>query len=261
MTTSIKELRKELLEDVLPLSTLLRKAILIARTLKDAEAEKWISSELNGYQIGEEAPDYRIVHGRPVFLNPYRGWQVLLIEGDNREIARLVTSMPTFSPLGEVESHAKQTELKLQYGREFEQLIQSRTNLQGTPALLVSGTQFQNVLTAVRNKLFDWVSGLPDESESVPIPETPGVPMPSEKTWRDTVDRHPLRFALVTILTTAGVVAGVMGYVQKVQTDNLTTKCETEKAGMKNEYEAQIRALKAQIEELQKRVPPPAGSK
>src|SRR5437764_13423688 len=121
MTTSIKELKKELLEEALPLSPLLRKAILIARILKDADTEKWSSSELNGYQVGDMAPDYRIVHGQPMFLNPYRGWQVLLIEGNNPEFARLVTSMPTFSPISEVESHAKQTELKLQYGHEFEQ--------------------------------------------------------------------------------------------------------------------------------------------
>jgi AbiTii len=164
MTPSIKELKAELIEGSVPLSILLRKSVLIARTIKDSETEQWISRELNGYQEGDEAPTYRILSGQPLFLNPYRGWQVLLVEGDNRDFARLVNSVPTFSPISEVEQLSQEKDIKLQYGHDLERIIQSRTNLPGKPALGVSSMQFQNILTTVRNKLLDWVSGLPDES-------------------------------------------------------------------------------------------------
>jgi len=189
-----------------------------------------------------------------MFLNPYVGWQVLLLEGNNRDFARLVTSVPTFAPISEVERHSKETDIKLQYGHDFEQIIQSRTNLPGKPVLAVSGAQFQNVLTTVRNKLLDWISSLPEEKEDVPIQTVEKEIMPGEKTWKDSIERHPLGYATVIIVATALVVGGVMGWIQNERIENLTTKYETEKLIMKNEYEAQIRDLKAQIGDVQKQL-------
>ncbi len=254
MTTSIQELKKDLLEETVPLSILLRKAILVARALKDNEIEKWIQVELNGYQVGDKAPEYRILSGQPMFLNPYAGWQMLLLKGDNPTFERLVTSVPTFAPISEVENHAKETDVRLQYGHELEKLFQSQTNMPGKPALAVHGSEFRKVLTTVRNKLFDWVSSLPDDEvvQTIPVSEEP---MTIRKGWNESVESHPMRYAIVIVIATAVVVAGIMGWIQKEREDNLINRYETEKLVIKNEYEAQIRNLKAQIEELQKQRP------
>jgi hypothetical protein len=45
---------------------------------------------------------------------------------------------------------------------------------------------------------------------------------------------------------------GGITWVYKVREDNMITRYETEKAGLRNDYETQIRDLKAQIGELQK---------
>jgi hypothetical protein len=76
--------------------------------------------------------------------------------------------------------------------------------------------------------------------------------MPTESTWKKSIEAHPLGYALAIIIGTAIIVAGIMGWVQKVREDNLATKYETEKNIMKNDYEGQIRDLKTQINELQK---------
>jgi hypothetical protein len=74
------------------------------------------------------------------------------------------------------------------------------------------------------------------------------------KSWSKSVEDHPLRYALLIVVATAFLVAGIMGWIQSERIANLTDKYEAEKQGMKNDYEAQIRELKAQINELQKQV-------
>ena len=74
-----------------------------------------------------------------------------------------------------------------------------------------------------------------------------------KRTWKERVEENPLRYALLIIVTTASITAGIMGWVQVVRADLAITKYETERAGMRNEYEAQIRDLKNKIAELEQR--------
>lgn len=72
------------------------------------------------------------------------------------------------------------------------------------------------------------------------------------KTWKERLEENPLRYALLIIVTTVSITAGVMGWVQVVRADLAMTKYEAEKAVMKNECEARIRDLKNTIAELEK---------
>jgi hypothetical protein len=252
MTVSIKELKKEVLEHNIPVSVLLRKAIIIARARQDSENEAWMTLELNGVQEGEEAPKHRIVSGQPVHFNRFVGWEMVSLQYVNdKDILRALTHMPIFGPITEIEAYAQQAELKLHYGNTLERLIQKMMSKEGQPAISIAGTTFQTILETVRNRLFDWVSQLPDEAEALAEVNGNNV-MTTENKWKDSVEAHPLRYALLLIIGTAIVVAGIMGWVQKVREDNLTTRCEAEKINLKNDLEAQIRELKSQLAEAQK---------
>src|ERR1051326_2811767 len=109
--TSIKELKREILDDSIPLSALLRKAVLVAKAINDTENEKWIRAELNGYENEEDLPDYRILGGQPMFYNHFVGWEVLLFQIADPKIERLLTSMTIVGPISEVEDFAKNEEL------------------------------------------------------------------------------------------------------------------------------------------------------
>jgi hypothetical protein len=74
-----------------------------------------------------------------------------------------------------------------------------------------------------------------------------------KKTWKERLEESPLRYALLIIVTTASITAGVMGWVQVVRADLAMTKYEAEKAVMKNECEARVRDLRNKIAELEKR--------
>lgn len=57
----------ELIDDIvnpqISLSSILRKAKVLASSLRNEEFKKWIDNELNGYNNGEEIPDYRQFNG------------------------------------------------------------------------------------------------------------------------------------------------------------------------------------------------------
>src|SRR6266545_4561280 len=62
---SLNELRNDLLDEQVPLSAVLRRAYVLARSLDEPLFLGWIESELNGYTFPEdprsvgEVPDYR----------------------------------------------------------------------------------------------------------------------------------------------------------------------------------------------------------
>jgi len=256
MSISIRELKKDVLGQDISISVILRRAILVAKAKGDKENEAWMTAELNGYEDTGEPPKFRILYGQPMLYNPYAGWEILHYRIADEQIVELLTSMPITCPIAQVEQYAQSAEgTMLHYGERFEQYINSTLNKIGKPALSLTNTQFQKIVEVVRNKLFEWVSQFPDEVETRKDRDV----MPHEKTWKDSVENHPIRYALLIVIGTAIIVAGIMGWIQKNREDNLTIRCETEKTGMKNDYEAQIRELRSKLAEAEDNKPRPAS--
>ena len=63
MSGIVLELQRNALDPNVDVVTLLRQAYLISKKLELSEFEKWVSKELNGYEVSDEIPDYRILHG------------------------------------------------------------------------------------------------------------------------------------------------------------------------------------------------------
>jgi hypothetical protein len=83
------------------------------------------------------------------------------------------------------------------------------------------------------------------------------APVPSasnKKTFKDNIDEHPLRYAALIAFVMVSITAGLMSWIQSNRIESLSIKCETEKTGMRNDYEAQIRDLKIKISELEKSI-------
>lgn len=80
MASVVIQLQQEALNADVPVSELLRKALVVARKLGQRDFQKWIEGELNGYAGGKDAPVYREVRGQVRGWNPYRGWIPLIFE-------------------------------------------------------------------------------------------------------------------------------------------------------------------------------------
>ncbi len=72
MSTLVERLQADALDRGISVSDLLRRVKFTAAKLSLGRVEDWVEQELNGYET--KAPEYRIVHGRPIARNPVRGW-------------------------------------------------------------------------------------------------------------------------------------------------------------------------------------------
>jgi len=157
------ELKRDVLDENVPVSSLLRKALVIAKEIRDAKNERWISAELKGYADDEEVPDYRDITGRVIVRDHYTGWQYLYTQNLTPDKVKIISSFHFRAALSEYEGNAKQEFVAITYSERAERkLIELMGGGPMIPAIQFTGVQFQRILDSVRNKLVDWVSDLSD---------------------------------------------------------------------------------------------------
>lgn len=99
----VLQLQADCLNESVPISTLLRKAKLIASKLDLTDLSGWIESELSGYRGKlSDLPEYRVGGGVPKFFNPYRGWCDIIIE--NQQFSEMLSTARMPQPVAELEN-------------------------------------------------------------------------------------------------------------------------------------------------------------
>jgi hypothetical protein len=63
MVSLIQQLQNDILDPKTSLNTILRRAKVLASTLRNEEFKKWLDNELDGYRDRSAVPDYRRSHG------------------------------------------------------------------------------------------------------------------------------------------------------------------------------------------------------
>ncbi|MCP5395325.1 MAG: hypothetical protein H6918_01075 [Sphingomonadaceae bacterium] len=79
----VVELQKECLDESASITSILRKARLIATKLGLDDLTDWIVQETDGYKCSpNELPSHRKGAGQPKFFNPYNGWRPIQTSDD-----------------------------------------------------------------------------------------------------------------------------------------------------------------------------------
>jgi len=107
-----------------------------------------------------------------------------------------------------------------------------------------------STLTSIRDRI-DIIAVMPPAGPMVGVEATPAPR--GDGMFKQSVENHPIAYAVAIAIASAIITAGIMGWVQNTRVEAVSTKCETEKTGMKNDYEAQIRDLKHQIQEFEQK--------
>ncbi len=158
MSSVIVELQKDVLDRSLPLSDLLRKALIIARKLNIKEFETWTSSELNGYGDGQEIPKYRTIHGEIKGHNPYHGWQPVIFP--DTTIAEKLSTRPCNQTIAEMESLIKKDKngasLYMPFSKYMEKKFMDALEIPVEVTLVVPMTEVIRILDVVRTILLNW---------------------------------------------------------------------------------------------------------
>lgn len=158
MSSLVEELQRDALDHRVRVSDILRKAKAIAVKLDLQELEKWVESELNGYQ-SNEVPNYRIAIGQVKGLNPFRGgWQPVVFP--NTEMEQAFSNRPIIQRIAELESlvadAANVDALQILFPSEGIRLLTKLTGINTEFSIHVPKSRVIGILDAVRSALLDW---------------------------------------------------------------------------------------------------------
>jgi hypothetical protein len=163
MTSVVIELQREALDRNVPVSDLLRKALIVARKLKLAAFQEWIENELNGYKDG--LPQYRMLEGQVRAWNPYHGWQPVFFS--DPEQGESASKRSNAQPVAELESLLENSKGNASFHMPFSQKVQQRLSksigFDTEVSLFVNRTLLVGILDAVRNIVLNWALKLEEE--------------------------------------------------------------------------------------------------
>jgi len=164
----VLELQQMASDPTIDITTLLRKAMIVATKLSLHEFRKWIDLELNGYSVPAEVPLYREVRGELWAKNPYHGL-VPIMFGDSKlmdlfcnikvtqgigSLAHLLSSWKPGNPSPTYPLAPEATTF----------LLQQQDNIGRLPPVLTIGiSSVAAILDAVRTAILDWSLKLEQE--------------------------------------------------------------------------------------------------
>ncbi|MHB9134668.1 MAG: AbiTii domain-containing protein [Armatimonadota bacterium] len=161
MSKLILELQQDAMENNSTVSELLRKALVVAKKLRIADFEIWVSHELNGYPTNTEIPEYREVVGSIKAWNPYHGWVPIIIEDSN--VAELCSRRMIRQAVGSLEallSGHESGSLQVPFSHDIEADLMRSMNIPLQPSLHVGSSQVNGILHSVRNTVLNWALDL-----------------------------------------------------------------------------------------------------
>jgi AbiTii len=166
MATSslVIDLQRAALDEGQSVSSLLRKAKVVATKLDLAEALTWIDAELSGYESERTVPDYRQVRASVEMFNPYLGWQKVQFANSalrdvfsNRALSAGVPLLEEYSDRARTESGGRLSVATPQAGID---LIHSQMPVKLRVESFVDLSMCKHITAAVRARILDWALGL-----------------------------------------------------------------------------------------------------
>lgn len=167
--SNIKEIQKDANDSNISVSTLLRKAKLIASELKQEDFLSWINKELSGYSASDKVPEYRIVKGIPQGFNPYRGW-VPYIHHDTKS-QEIISKRGVGQSVDQLEEilRSNKSSLEMKYPPDIAAILREGIQMEVDLRLVIDRAEIVGILAHIRNAIFDWSielqkAGIPDGS-------------------------------------------------------------------------------------------------
>lgn len=174
----LKQIRDEIIDDSNNVSTILRKARVLASLLKNKEFEKWVLSELNGYsESDKEIPKYRVLQVNSIgdFSGPLgSGAKNMPIPTFNlpdyvKEFAdetSIIQGIKSIETLVEGDSDSLVLNWPPEYIAVCQSKIYDQMNLYYARKVIGKNSMIQ-ILDTVRNKLLDFVLELKGKNPEV----------------------------------------------------------------------------------------------
>ncbi|OGD24184.1 hypothetical protein A2Z10_00755 [Candidatus Azambacteria bacterium RBG_16_47_10] len=153
--TKIEAFIKNIQNESVSVSSLLREAKLIASGLGQSDFLKWLNLEIEGYKSDDNYPKYRSLSGQMKGWNPYYGWVPVIHK--TSEIEKRLCTRSASQSIREIEEllSNKAGSYEMPYPASVsDQILEGsfKTKL----SMFISRPALVGILDSVRNRLLDW---------------------------------------------------------------------------------------------------------
>lgn len=159
MAAIVPELVNMATDPAVSTADLLRKALVVARRLAVPDLVDWIDGELNGYNMGNDIPDYRLLRGQLKALNPINGPIPLMMptaeSAEHLTLTRVRQSVPELVQL----SQSKQGLFSF-FPADLEHRLMQGMEVPMRPAISLSTVQIHGIVEKVRSRILEWALDL-----------------------------------------------------------------------------------------------------
>lgn len=161
----VLELQHDALNRTIPISDLLRKALVISHKLKLGEFKEWIEKELNGYHETAEIPQYREFKGTVKGWNPVNGWIPVIF--DNSEEAEIRSRRKTGQTIAKFEEQVKSaddTALAIPLAQSDQCDLGKSIGFQTQFVMFIDRSSVAALLDVVRTIVLNWTLKLEEQN-------------------------------------------------------------------------------------------------
>jgi len=162
MVAIVLQLQQEALDQKIPVSDLLLKALVISRKLGLHEFQEWVNNELSGYR-GKDAPEYRDIKGEVRGLNPYTNhWMPLIFESPKE--GESISHRKASQSIAELEHLVKTDgELHMPFSQAIQRKLSKSFGFETQVSLLCTTSGVIRIINAVRTIILNWTLKLEEE--------------------------------------------------------------------------------------------------
>jgi hypothetical protein len=160
-TSLIDELQLDASNDAVSVSSLLRKALMVAAKLELSDIPEWINKELAGYSLDDDSlPPYRIVHGEVKARAYYGRW--VPVQFPTNEMQANISKKFILDSVAELETLSKKDgKLTMNFPPEAQQLLQEWTSSGDTEFVcFLQKARLDGILDEIRNQVLRWAIAL-----------------------------------------------------------------------------------------------------
>ena len=165
MSSIVLELQKDAINNAIPITDLLRKALIVARKLKQSSFTQWIENESNGYYNNSDIPKYRIIYGEVKIHNIVHGWIPVKIDPKFQDTFSK-TECP--KPISEIEyllnpEKVKSSFVYMQFVPAQQQILKELSGCDHEYCLVITKSSLFLIIESVRNTILNWALKLEED--------------------------------------------------------------------------------------------------
>ena len=159
MPSLVEDLQADALRSDVPLTDLLRKALVVARKLKLNDFQQWCDGELNGFK-SENAPSYRRIVGQVKGYDHFHGRWIPFVVPDDAEAEKAMTQKQILSKVSEIESIVADATpdkvISIPLAGSVQTALMEGFNSPFVPKFVLPKNALCGILDTVRNTVLEW---------------------------------------------------------------------------------------------------------